>query len=222
MAILLLGLAVTLGPDIGERIVAMERWIDGHGVLGPVVFSGVVILLTSIFFPDTVLAAAAGAMFGIVIGAAVMIIGAVATQCIAFAISRNFLSDRVRRMLKQRPKLAAIERAADTQGLRLQLLLRLSPLNPVAVSHVIAVTRIRFPIFLVACVGLIPGMVVEVYFGYAAKHVMKVSGHVSEHSSLHTVLTITGLVFCVLLMVYLTRIARLALRECEQQAPSAD
>ena len=215
-AAIILVLAVTAGPETGKQIVAMEQWIDSHGIQGIVLFTVLVILLTSIFFPDTVLAAAAGAMFGIVTGAIVMIIAGLATQCIAFGLSRNFFSARVRRALEQRPKLAAIERAADGQGLRLQILLRLTPLNPVAVSHVIGVTRIALPIFVLGCVGLIPGLIVEVYFGYAAKHVLKVAGNVSEHSTLHTVMTISGLVVCVLLMMYVTGIARKALADAER------
>jgi uncharacterized membrane protein YdjX (TVP38/TMEM64 family) len=217
-AIVLLGLAVTSGPAIGETIVAMEQWIDGHGISGAILFTALVILLTSFFFPDTVLAAAAGAMFGIVTGAIVMVIAGVATQCIAFGISRNFLYDRVRRALHHRPKLAAIERAANNQGLRLQILLRLTPLNPVAMSHVIGVTRTAFPTLLIGCVGLIPGLIVEVYFGYTAKHVLKVAGNASEHSTLHTVMTISGLVVCVLLMMYVTGIARKALADAERMS----
>jgi uncharacterized membrane protein YdjX (TVP38/TMEM64 family) len=216
-AVVLLVLAVAIGPDIGEKVVAMERWIAGHGVWGPVIYIGVVIVLTSMFFPDTALAAAAGVMFGLVTGSVVMIIGSVVTQGIAFGISRYFLSHRVRRALNQRPKLAAIERAVNGQGLRLQLMLRLTPLNPVAISHVIGVTRIGFPTFLVACAGLIPGMIVEVYFGYTAKHMLKVAGNVHEHSTLHTAMTISGLVVCVLMMMYVTRMARKALAESEQQ-----
>jgi uncharacterized membrane protein YdjX (TVP38/TMEM64 family) len=215
-AVLLLGLALAIGPEIGVQIDSIDRWIAGHGVWGPVIFTGIIIILTSLFFPDTVLAAAAGAMFGMVTGSAIMIIGVVVTQCIAFGISRYFLSDRVGQALQQRPKLASIERIANSQGLRLQLLLRISPLNPVAISYVIGITRIRFPTFLLACAGLIPGMVIEVYFGYAAKHMLKVAGNLDEHSSLHTVLMISGLVVCVLLMTYVTALVRKALAESEQ------
>lgn len=212
----LIALAVWFGPHIGDEIVAIEAWIAGLGAWGPLVFTVLLIALTSMFVPDSLLAAAAGAMFGIAIGTVVTVVGVFAAQCIAFGISRHFLNDRVQRALAHRPKLAAIQRAADHEGLRLQLLLRLTPLNPVAVSHVLATTRVRFATFLVACAGLVPGLFVEVYCGYTAKHMFKVAGQVSEHSTLHTVLTIVGLVVCILLLVYVTRLARKAIAEAVQ------
>jgi uncharacterized membrane protein YdjX (TVP38/TMEM64 family) len=213
--VVLIALAVWLGPHIGDDIVAMEGWIAAQGAWGPVVFVGLFVVLTSIFVPDTLLAAAAGALFGIAIGTTVTVAGYFVAQCIAFGISRHFLHDRVQRLLAHRPKLAAIQRAADREGLRLQLLLRLTPLSPVLVSHVVGITRVRFATFLAACLGLVPGLFVEVYCGYAAKHMLKVAGQVSEHSTLHTVLTITGLVVCILLLVYVTRLARKAIAEAE-------
>ena len=47
---------------------------------------------------------------------------------------------------------------------------------------------------------------------------MKVAGNVSEHSTLHTVLTISGLVVCVMLMMYVTGIARKALADAERMS----
>jgi hypothetical protein len=49
-----------------------------------------------------------------------------------------------------------------------------------------------------------------------------VAGNVSEHSTLHTVLTISGLVVCVMLMMYVTSIARIALADAEQVSSDSD
>lgn len=215
----LAGVAMWLGPQLGTEIVALEQWIARQGVWGPVMFAGAIVLLTLVFIPDSLMAAAAGALFGMALGVATTIVGVVTAQCIAFGLSRHFLHDRVHNALSDRPKLLAIEQAANREGLRLQFLLRLTPLNPVAVSHVIGITRVRFRSFLIACVGLIPGLFVEVYLGYTAKHLLKVSGHVSEHSTLHTVLTVSGLLVCMLLLAYVTRLARNALAESEQLQP---
>jgi hypothetical protein len=67
--------------------------------------------------------------------------------------------------------------------------------------------------FVVFVLALVVGtsLFVEVYFGYTAKHLAKLTGQVSEHSSLHTVLTITGLMLCVALLAHVLRLARRAL-----------
>ncbi len=213
----LIGLALWFGPHLREEVVAFERWVTAQGVWGPIVFTAVMILLTSLFVPDSVLAAAGGAMFGLVVGTIVTVVAVVATQVVAFTISRHFLNDRVEEELARRPKLHAIRQAADREGLRLQLLLRLTPLSPVLVSYIVGITRVGFRSFLIACVALLPGLFVEVYCGYAAKHMLRVSGNPGEHSTLHTTLTLVGLVFCILLLGYVTRIAHQALAEAEAE-----
>ena len=76
----------------------------------------------------------------------------------------------------------------------------------------------RFSTFLIATIGLIPGLFVEVYFGYLASHVTKVAGKASEHSTLHTVVTIVGFVVCIVLMISITRIATQALADAEGES----
>jgi preprotein translocase subunit SecG len=63
----------------------------------------------------------------------------------------------------------------------------------------------------IACLGLVSGLFVEVYFGHTATHLFKVAGGASEHSTRHTALTVAGFFVCVLVMVYVTRLTRQAL-----------
>ena len=196
----------------------METWIAGHGVWGRVAFVGMIIVFTSMFVPDTVLAIAAGAMFGLVWGTVLTVVGAVITAALNFLAARGLLRPRIESMLEQHPKLQAIQRAANREGLRLQLLLRLAPINPVSVSYVLGASGVRFSTFLIATVGLIPGLFVEVYFGYLASHVTKVAGKASEHSTLHTVVTVVGFVVCIVLMIAITRIATQALADAEGES----
>jgi uncharacterized membrane protein YdjX (TVP38/TMEM64 family) len=213
---LLLIVAIALGRDFGHHLPALEKWIASHGILGFVVFVLTVVLCTSLFIPDTIFAVLAGVLFGVFWGTISVVMASLLT-----ALSRWLLRERVRRWLATRPRLAAIERAVKQEGLRFLFLLRLTPIHPVAVSYVLGATNTRFTTFLVASLGLIPGLFVEVYFGYVAKHVAKVSGNVSDDSTLHTGLTLAGLLVCVASLVYVTRLARRALAGYETQAVSA-
>lgn len=60
---------------------------------------------------------------------------------------------------------------------------------------------------------MIPGLFCEVYFGYMAMHLGKVAGNVSEHSMTHTVVTVSGFLVCLALMVYISRLVVAALAE---------
>ena len=211
----LLAVVVWFGRHAVEDIQAMETWITGHGVWGWLAFVGMVVVFTSIFVPDTLLAVSAGALFGLGLGTVLIVVGAFLTAAINFLTARILLQPRIEKMLEQHPKLHAIQNAAKHEGLRLQLLLRLAPINPVSVSYVLGASGVRFSIFLLATVGLIPALFVEVYFGYLASHITTVAGNASEHSTLHTFMTIIGFVVCIVLMIYISRVASRAITEAE-------
>ena len=214
----LLAAVVWFGRHAVDEIRAMETWTAGHGMWGRVAFVGMIVVFTSMFVPDTVLAIAAGAMFGLVWGTVLIVVGAVITAALNFLAARGLLRPRIESILEQHPKLQAIQRAANREGLRLQLLLRLAPISPVSVSYALGASGVRFSTFLIATVGLIPGLFVEVYFGYLASHVTKAAGKAGEHSTLHTVVTVVGFVVCIVLMIAITRISTQALADAEGES----
>ncbi|HEY4310737.1 MAG TPA: VTT domain-containing protein [Pirellulales bacterium] len=215
LGIILLAVVLILGRSLGHHIPQVEDWIAAQGLWGYVIFVAVMVGATSIFVPDTVFAIAAGALFGVLWGTLAMTVGCLLTAALNYATARLFLQNMVHAYLERKPQLAAIQRAVDREGFRFQLLLRLTPINPVSVSYILGAAGTRFSTFLAACLGLVPALFVEVYFGYVAKHVAKVSGGSSEHSKLHTAITIIGLLACVAMLIYVVRVARQAIRTAE-------
>ncbi|HEY1597966.1 MAG TPA: VTT domain-containing protein [Pirellulales bacterium] len=215
---LLVAVALWVGRSFGHHIPALEDWVASQGSWGYVIFMAAVVVGTSIFVPDTAFAVMAGALFGLLWGTALMTVACLLTATVNFLLGRLFFERAVRALLARKPQLAAIERAVNREGFRFQFLLRLTPINPVTVSYVLGATAARFPTFLAACFGLVPSLFVEVYFGYVAKHVAKMSGSASEHSTLHSMLTIGGLVLCIAMLVYIVRLARRAIADSESQA----
>lgn len=204
---MLLGVALLMGRDLVHHLRALENWMASLGWAGPVVFIVAMVVLASLLLPDTVFGVLAGALFGPGIGTLLMIAGSFCTAAADFVIARLFLKDRVGRVLSRRPRLASLHEAVHREGLRFQFLVRLTPLNPVIVNYVFATSRTRFPTYLMACAGMIPTLVVEVYFGHAARH----AAGIGEHSTEQTVLTLAGLVVCVGVLLYITHVARKAL-----------
>jgi uncharacterized membrane protein YdjX (TVP38/TMEM64 family) len=221
IGLVLIGAAVWVGDDVAHHLPGLEHWVASHGTWGWIVFIAAVILCTSLYIPDTLFSVSAGILFGVAKGTAIMIVACLLTALVDFAISRRFLHAHVSRWLSANPRLASIERAVHNEGLRFLFLLRLTPIHPVTVSYLLGATTTRWGTFLLASLGLIPGLFVSVYFGFVAKQVAKVSGQVGEHSTLHTVVTIGGLVVCVAVLVYVTRLARKALRDAERDLPAA-
>jgi uncharacterized membrane protein YdjX (TVP38/TMEM64 family) len=201
------------GRDAGEEIEALEAWVAGLGNIGLLVFIVIVVALTSFFMPTTVLSVVSGALFGLGWGAFAMIAGCVLGAALDYVIASTFFRARIAAILQRYPKLLVMQRAVQQRGMHVQFMLRLTPISPVLVNYALGSAGVRFLPYLLASAGLIPGLFVEVYFGHVAKHVTSVSAGTSSHSTAHTVVTIGGLVLCVLVMIRIGSMARRVLEE---------
>lgn len=215
-----LGVVVWFGRHAAHELKACESWVADHGVWGKIVFVGMIVVFTSMFVPDTVPAIAAGALFGLAWGTLLIVVGAITTAALNYLAARSLLRPQIEKILARHPKLQAIRNAANREGLRLQLLLRLAPLSPVSVSYVLGASGVRFSAFLIATVGLIPGLFVEVYLGYLASHVAQVAGSIGEHSRLETVITVVGFLVSIVLIVFISRFAAKAIADVERESLS--
>ena len=210
--IVAIGIAIAVGEYLGPEVLELKDWIASQGPNGPLIFLVIFVLLSSIFVPDTVFAIIAGALFGILGGTLLMFIGGVFAAALNFYLARTLFRRQVRSFLKRHPRFLVVEQAAEQEGLRLLLLLRLIPLNPAMVSYLLGTTSVRFPLFLVASLGLIPGFFVEVYFGYLLNHVSSAKTN-GAFDFAHLAVTLAGFLLCVGTLLYLVVIARRALAE---------
>jgi len=207
---------VLLGDHVAHEIPRLESWICGLGIWAPLAFVAAFVVLSSLFVPDTLFAVAAGVMFGLVRGSIIMSAAGILGAVVDFWLARRLLRSRIERALTGYPKLAAIARAAGREGLKFHVLLRLTPVNPTSLSYILGgATPVRFTTYFITAFGLIPGYVVEVYFGYVAKHVTKLAGGVREHSTTHLIISVVGLVLSIAAMVVVTQHARKAILATE-------
>ena len=154
-------------------------------------------------------------MYGVLGASILTFLGAILTAAFNYVTASSLFRSRIETWLTGHSKLQAIQQAAKREGLRLQLLLRMAPINAVTVSYVLGASGVRFSTFLIATLGLIPSIVINAYFGYTASHITKVAGKASEHSRLQTVATVVGLVVCIVVMIVITRVATKAIADAE-------
>ncbi|MCG6962555.1 MAG: VTT domain-containing protein [Acidobacteria bacterium] len=220
-AALLLAIAiVVLGSEIGSHLQVVESWIASLGPWALLAFILLFVLATTLLVPETVMAIVAGALFGFDKGLAAVIAGGFVAAALQFLLSRRVLRAPIQRALDSRPHLASIQNAIAHSEVRLQVLLRLTPLNPATLSYMFGAAGVRFPGFLLACLALVPHQLIEVYFGYAGRHVAKMASRVSPPLRLHDAIVVGGLVACLVAMVVVSRVARKAVadRVAETQA----
>ncbi len=96
------------------------------GIWGPVAYIAGYVLATIAFVPGSLLTLAAGAIFGVAKGAAIVFTGATVGACAAFLVSRYLARQAIERRLEGNEKFAKIDSAVGDEGRKIVFLLRLS------------------------------------------------------------------------------------------------
>jgi len=180
IAILLLGFVIYLIADsftskhVSEALSAFLEWMEDNIVEGSFAFAGVYVLCTVLFVPGSVLTLGEGYIYGramntgtgVALGSAIVFISASIGACLSFLVGRFVLRECSQRMFDKFKVMRAVDKALETKGTKLMLLLRLSPLIPFnALNYVLGVTSVSFMEYLTGCLGMIPGTIAFVYIG---------------------------------------------------------
>ncbi len=149
----------------------MQQFIDyvrGLGALGYVVYTlGYAVI--GLFVPASVLTIGAGALFGVIGGTIVVVIGATLTATLAFLLARTVLRKRIEGWVARNPKFVAVDRAIAREGSKIVVLVRLAAVFPfLFVNYAFGLTGIRLVPYVVATfIGILPGAIAFVYLGAA-------------------------------------------------------
>jgi uncharacterized membrane protein YdjX (TVP38/TMEM64 family) len=219
IAALLLAVAglLLLGRALGGYVEPFRHRVEGLGVLGPLVFALGYAAAVVAFVPGSALTLAAGAIFGVAKGTAVVFAAALLGSSAAFLIARYFARSAVERRIAGNAQFAAIDRAIGREGRKIAFLLRLSPAIPFTLlNYALGLTRIRFADALLAGVGMLPGTLLYVYLGSVAGDAASASAGGAELG--RTLVKGVGLAATALVTIYVTVLARRALREATAEA----
>lgn len=212
---------VVLGREIHEHLRAMENWIAGLGIWGPIAFVALIVVATSLLVPDTALAIAAGALFGFVVGGIVVVAGGLLAAMVQYALARRLLQGAIQRETARRASLRSIVEAVRRREIGIQVLVRLTPLGPAMVSYLMGAAGVRFGGFMLACLVMIPAFLVEVYFGHAGVHIASMAGRIRGGFDLRDGLLLGGLVAVIVVMGLVGRVARRAIQEAAAKSKAA-
>jgi uncharacterized membrane protein YdjX (TVP38/TMEM64 family) len=188
-------------------VLDVKAWVADLGVWGKLIFVAAFVVLTCVMAPDSLLSIAAGAAFGFVGGMAVVLVGIAIARAVQYALARRVLQQRVTQYIATRPRLAAIERAVRDDQLRLQFLIRLTPMSPTLVSYLFGAAGVRFGGFMLALIAILPAYFVYVYIGVESTHVVEMSARTEGGIGFTDILKIGGLVASVIVMVVIARTA---------------
>jgi len=184
------------------------------GPWGAVLFVVAYIVASLTLAPAFVLTFAAGAVFGLWRGTLLVYVGAVLGASSVFAVASPLAQSRLLRWLDRDRRVAAVRRAVAGEGTWVMFLLRLSPVIPfVLLNYALALSGVRYRDFLAASVGMLPAIVMYVYYGKVAGDVAKLAAGVAPpRGPEYYILLAVGLVATAVATTAVTRAAHKAMK----------
>jgi uncharacterized membrane protein YdjX (TVP38/TMEM64 family) len=219
LATIVVGLILTARQLPMERLGdALEGWLEGLGVWGPVAFAAIYVVAAVLFIPGSVLTLAGGAVFGLGVGTAAVSIGSTTGAAAAFLVARYAARESVAGMARSYPRFDAIDKAIGEGGWKIVALLRLVPFVPFNLqNYFYGLTSIRFwPCVLASWIAMLPGTFMYVYIGHLGRLAIAGDGGMSVGQ---WVLLGVGFVAVVAVSVYIPGVAR---RKISEQTRLAD
>lgn len=145
----------------------LRGWIDGFGVLAPLVFILIYAAATVAFLPGTPLSLLAGLAFGPVYGTLWAVIGATIGATLAFLIGRYAARGLVEGWTANNERVRKLDEGVERQGWRMLLITRLVPAFPFNLqNYAYGLTKIGLGTYvLLTAVCIIPGAAVYTFAG---------------------------------------------------------
>lgn len=214
LGLAILALLIFGGRSAAAYVPRFAAWVEGLGVLGPVVFILGYAAATVAFIPGSVLTLAAGAIFGVAKGTIFTLIGATLGASLAFLVARYLARGAIERRIGGNPRFSAIDRAVGREGFKIVALLRLSPIFPFnLLNYSLGLTKVRFLHYFAASAAMLPGTLLYVYYGAAAGSLASAVGGKTEKGPGDWAVLGLGLLATVVVTTYVTRLAGKALRQ---------
>ena len=227
-------LAVALyqyGDAIREALRSTLLWINDLGPLGPLLFMGLYVVVTVSFLPASLMTLFGGAIFGVVFGSIYVIIGATIGANLAFLIGRYLARERVAKLIAGNRQFQAVDRALAQGGWKIVGLIRFSPAFPFNVlNYALGLTQVSFTDNIIGTMGIIPGAIAYSYLGFLSRDLLltgtemmgeEMSGGSAE-STITLIFNIVGLIATFAVTIYVTKLARKALRETVADETTVD
>jgi uncharacterized membrane protein YdjX (TVP38/TMEM64 family) len=185
------------------------------GPWAPVLFVLIYVAAAVTLAPAFFLTVAGGALFGVWQGSLLVFVGASLGSSAVYALASPLARTRWMRRVTRDQRVAAVRNAVAGGGVRIMLLLRLSPLVPYSIlNYALALSGVRYADFVVALLGMIPAIILYTYYGKVVGDVAALAAGVSPPRGVEYYLLLgVGLVTVAVSTTMITRAAR---REMER------
>jgi len=213
LIVAVLGLAKYL--NVQAYLQSALHWIQELGPWGWAIFVLLYIAAAVLLLPAVVLTLGAGAVFGVAQGWVIVSVAATLAATAAFLVGRYFARGWVSQRIAGNPTFVAIDEAVAREGWKIVGLTRLSPAFPFnLLNYAYGVTRVSLRHYILASwFGMMPGTLMYVYLGSLAGDLASLGTGRDARTPAEWALYGVGLLATVAVTVFVTRIARNALRQ---------
>ena len=211
-------LVVSIGASLfllptQEYLSRFLAWVQRIGPWGAVLLGAAYIPAALLFVPGSLLTLGAGFALGVGLGTVAVSIGSTLGASAAFLAGRTLARGFIEAKISHNPRFRAIDQAVKHEGFKIVLLTRLSPVFPFnLLNYAFGLTPVSLrDYFLASWIGMLPGTVMYVYLGSAAKNLADLAAGKVEGGTGQQALFGVGLLATVAVTVAVTRVAKRAL-----------
>ena len=215
------GVILIIGHELKLYLPDLESWVEKLGVYAPLGFIALFVVLTPVFISVDTLCFAAGLLFSLGAAQVYMTIATYLASALIFFLGRYAFKDRVVTLIAKHKQLATLDTTISRQPFKLMFLLRLTPLPFAMLSYAFSVTEARFWPYLGATSGILIYNASLVYMGYTTKHLAGLVSGSAKQSGVSYPLLALGVVISVLVLYYVTKIARETINQLSSESPGS-
>lgn len=199
--------------DIHEEVLHFLDWLDAQGIMGPLLFIVLMMLVVVFLLPGVMFTTGAGFVFGVVEGTICVVVGSTLGSMLSFLIARYLLGDRASKYVMRHAKLKLVSEEFTSHGWKIILLTRLVPFFPFKLSnYFFGLTQFSLRGFIVGTfIGIIPLSLHSVWLGSIAAEITVPKIHSMARTPFEWVLYGGGFLVTIGLVFYLNRLAHRAL-----------
>jgi len=205
------GIAILLWQlPVASLIRTALDWTAAHREIAWIAFIALYIVATVCFVPGVPLTLAAGAIFGVAAGTALVSVGSTLGATAAFFVGRTVARNWVGHRIEAWPRFRAVDRAVASRGFWIVLLMRLSPALPFfLLNYAFGITAVKPREYVLGSwLGMLPATLAYVYAGSVAANLGQALAGKAQLGAAGWVLLGIGLAATVTVTVLVTRLAR--------------
>ena len=197
----------------------IDNWVKSMGSLGPIFYLIFLSIAVILLFPTPILKIFSGALFGFGLGSLINFLSSVIGGVVAFILGRWMLREPIEKIISKNKKVASIEKALSEDGMRVSILVRLSPILPDEwLNYALSTTSLSLKDFMISSISCLLYALVYSYYGSVLGNIAFSTAGIDgfNRTPVWWTMTIIGVIATVFVTIYTTRIAMKALDEYQE------